>query len=89
MPSCQEAGILGAVAGTVGTMQALETLKQILKIGDALENRLLIFNALKMTFDSVKVNKHPKCCLCGKNASIKDVVEYVKPECEYENSAHS
>lgn len=89
MPSCQEAGILGAVAGTVGTMQAVETLKEILEIGDTLENRLLIFNALKMTFDSVKVNKHPKCCLCGENASIKEVAEYVKPECDYENSANS
>lgn len=87
MPSCQEAGILGAVAGTVGTMQAVETLKEILKIGNTLENRLLIFNALKMTFDSVKINKHPDCGLCGKNASIKDVEEFSHSECAYDNSS--
>ncbi len=89
MPSCQEAGILGAVAGTVGTMQAVETLKETLKIGDTLENRLLIFNALKMTFDSVKVNKHPECKLCGSHPSIKEVTEYIQPECEVEGSTKS
>ncbi|TDI88505.1 MAG: molybdopterin-synthase adenylyltransferase MoeB [Candidatus Dadabacteria bacterium] len=85
MPNCQEVGILGAVAGTVGTMQAIETLKEILEIGDSLEDRLLIFNALKMTFDSVKVNKYPQCHLCGENPSIKEVTEYKQPECDFEN----
>jgi len=85
MPNCQEVGILGAVAGTVGTIQAIETLKEILEIGDSLEDRLLIFNALKMTFDSVKVNKHPECHLCGENPSIKEVAEYKQPECDFEN----
>ena len=89
MPSCQEAGILGAVAGTVGTLQAVETLKEILEIGDTLENRLLIFNALKMTFDSVKVNKHPDCKLCGLNPTIKEIVEYVQPECDLDSTQNS
>lgn len=89
MPSCQEAGILGAVAGTVGTMQAVETLKEILKIGDSLENRLLVFNALKMTFDSVKVNKDPKCKLCGYKPSIHEIVEYLQPECDLSDPVES
>ncbi len=89
MPNCQEVGILGAVAGTVGTIQAIETLKEILEIGDSLEDRLLIFNALKMTFDSVKVNKYPKCHLCGENPSIKEVTEYKQPECDFENLSTS
>lgn len=83
MPSCQEAGILGAVAGTVGTLQAIETLKEILEIGDSLNDRLLIFNALKMSFDSVKVNKHPECRLCGDSPTIKEVTEYEQPQCDF------
>jgi len=89
MPSCQEAGILGAVAGIIGTIQAVETLKEILEIGDSLEDRLLIFSALKMTFDSVKVNKHPDCNLCGENPSIEEIADYEQPECDFENSSRS
>lgn len=84
-PNCQEAGILGAVAGTIGTLQAVETLKQILKIGEPLVDRLLIFNALDMSFTTVNVKRDPACRLCGENPSINEVEEYNQSDCEFEN----
>ncbi|MEQ9619216.1 MAG: molybdopterin-synthase adenylyltransferase MoeB [Deltaproteobacteria bacterium] len=82
MPSCQEAGILGAVAGTIGTLQAVEALKQILRIGEPLVDRLLIFNALDMSFNTVNVKRDPGCRLCGENPSINEVEEYTQYDCE-------
>lgn len=84
IPSCQEAGILGAAAGIIGTVQAVETLKQILEIGNPLVNRLLIFNALNMSFETVVVKKDPECHLCGGNPSIKEIGEYEQPDCDFE-----
>ena len=89
IPSCEEAGILGAVAGTVGTLQAVETLKEVLGIGDSLVDRLLTMNALNMFFNTLKITKDPKCQLCGENPTIKAVSEYRKPGCGYENKPNS
>lgn len=87
IPSCQEAGILGAVAGIIGTMQAVETLKEILQIGRTLVGRLLVFNALTMSVMDVKVKRDPKCPLCGENPRIKDLVDYEQIECEVDLSS--
>lgn len=86
IPSCQEAGILGAVAGMIGTIQAVETLKEILQIGRTLSGRLLIFNALNMSIIDVKLNRDPNCHLCSKKSTIKDMVEYEQPECDLDTS---
>ncbi len=85
VPNCQEAGIFGAVAGTIGTVQAVETLKQILEIGNPLVNRLLILNALNMSFNTVNVKRDPRCRLCGENPSISEVEEYRQSDCDFEN----
>ena len=87
IPSCEEAGILGAVAGIIGTTQAVETLKEILQIGQTLIGRLLIFNALTMSVMEVKVKRDPKCPLCGENPRIKDLIDYEQPECEVDLSS--
>lgn len=87
IPSCQEAGILGAVAGIIGTIQAVETLKEILQIGRTLGGRLLIFNALTMSVMDVKVKRDPKCPLCGENPQIKDLADYEQIECEVDLSS--
>lgn len=87
IPSCQEAGILGAVAGIIGTMQAVETLKEILQIGQTLMGRLLVFNALTMSIMDVKVKRDPKCPLCGGNPRIKDLADYEQIECEVDLSS--
>ncbi|MEE9253035.1 MAG: molybdopterin-synthase adenylyltransferase MoeB [Thermodesulfobacteriota bacterium] len=79
IPSCQEAGILGAVAGIIGTIQALEALKEVLQIGTTLEGRLLVFNALPMHVTEVNINKDPGCLLCGENPSIHKIERYEQP----------
>lgn len=69
-PSCSEIGVLGAVAGVMGTLQALEILKEILGIGESLAGRLLIYDALEARFRTVKVPKDSGCALCGTNPGI-------------------
>jgi len=76
VPSCQEAGILGAVAGVIGLLQANEALKEILGIGQSMVGRFLLFNALSLKFEEVKILKNPKCPLCSENATIKELIEY-------------
>ena len=72
-PNCSETGILGAAAGVVGTIQALETMKEILGLGDSLAGRLLIYDALATQFRTVKVPPDPACALCGPEPRIKDL----------------
>jgi adenylyltransferase/sulfurtransferase len=76
VPSCQEAGILGAVAGIIGLLQANEALKEILGIGKYMAGRLLLFNALNLSFSEVKVQRNPGCLLCGENPTIKGLMDY-------------
>ncbi|OGW82714.1 MAG: adenylyltransferase [Omnitrophica bacterium RIFCSPLOWO2_01_FULL_45_10] len=76
VPGCQEAGILGAVAGVIGVIQANEVLKLILGIGEPLAGRLLIFNALDSSFRIVKVPKNKDCPICGESPTIKKLIDY-------------
>ncbi len=76
VPSCQEAGILGAVAGVIGTLQASEALKEILGAGESMAGRLLLFDALKLSFHEIKVSRNPSCRLCGEDAAIKELIDY-------------
>ncbi|MCX6083193.1 MAG: molybdopterin-synthase adenylyltransferase MoeB [Chloroflexi bacterium] len=76
VPTCAEGGVLGVLPGTIGTIQATETLKLILGIGDSLIGRLLLYNALDMSFDFVNLRKNPKCQICGPNADIKELIDY-------------
>lgn len=82
VPSCQEAGVLGALAGVVGVLQAVEAIKELLGLGDGLAGHLLIFDSLKMTFRKVKVRKDPGCALCGEMATIKELKAYEEDACE-------
>ncbi len=76
VPSCQEAGSLGATAGVVGLLQAAEVLKLLLGIGEPLAGRLLMFNALDMVFKEVRVARDPGCPLCGDCPRITSLVDY-------------
>lgn len=76
VPSCAEAGILGAVAGVVGTLQATEVLKIITGVGEPLYNRLLQFDAEALRFHEVKARRNPACPVCGENPTITELVEY-------------
>ena len=76
VPSCAEGGVLGILPGTVGTLQATEALKVLLGIGEPLIGKLLLYNALDMSFDFVQLKKNPKCRVCGPNADIKELIDY-------------
>jgi len=82
VPSCAQAGVLGSVAGILGTIQASEALKYFLEKGELLTNRLLIFNAFNMNFRTVKVKRNPKCPVCGNNPAIKELKDYEQRICE-------
>ena len=79
VPSCSEAGVLGAVTGVMGTLQATEVLKEILGIGESLSGRLLIWDALATRFRSVRLRADPKCRLCGPDAEITDLSGHANP----------
>src|SRR5262245_48324897 len=70
VPSCSQAGILGALAGTMGTLQATEVVKELLGIGRSLSGRLLLYDALEATFHWVKVSRDPECPLCGDHPTL-------------------
>ncbi|HXF84627.1 MAG TPA: molybdopterin-synthase adenylyltransferase MoeB [Anaerolineales bacterium] len=76
VPSCAEGGVLGVLPGTIGTLQATEALKILLGIGEPLIGKLLLYNALEMTFDFVRLKKNPHCRVCGPNADIKELIDY-------------
>ncbi len=76
VPSCAEGGVLGVLPGTIGTIQATEALKVLLGIGDPLIGRLLLYNALDMSFDFVKLKKNPNCRVCGEHADVKELIDY-------------
>ncbi len=71
--SCSQDGVLGALAGMMGSMQAVEVLKELLDIGESLSGQLLIVDALGATWRKIKVNRDPGCALCGANATIRDL----------------
>jgi len=76
VPSCAEGGVLGVLPGTIGTIQATEALKVLLGIGSPLIGKLLLYNALDMSFDFVNLRKNPKCRVCGPDADIKELIDY-------------
>ena len=73
VPNCQEAGVLGVLAGTIGILQASEAIKEILGIGETLADRLLMYDALEMQFRKVSRPKDPACRLCGPHPTIQDL----------------
>jgi len=76
VPSCAEGGVLGVLPGTIGTIQATETLKLILGIGDTLVGRLMLYDALEMSFEFVKLRKNPQCKVCGNNPVVTELIDY-------------
>ncbi|TCZ50778.1 HesA/MoeB/ThiF family protein [Roseicella aquatilis] len=87
VPSCSEAGVLGAVTGVMGTLQATEVLKEILGlvgsaeggIGEGMSGRLLLWDALDMRFRTVRLRRDPDCALCGERATIRDLSAHAAP----------
>jgi molybdopterin/thiamine biosynthesis adenylyltransferase/rhodanese-related sulfurtransferase len=76
VPSCAEGGVLGVLPGIVGSLQAMETIKLILGIGEPLAGRLLRFDALPMTFKEYRLRKNPNCPICGEHRTINKLIDY-------------
>ncbi len=76
VPSCAEGGVLGILPGIIGTIQATEAIKLILGNGEPLIGRLLLFNAMKMKFRELKLQKSPTCPLCGPNKTVTQLIDY-------------
>jgi sulfur-carrier protein adenylyltransferase/sulfurtransferase len=76
VPSCAEGGVLGVLPGIIGTIQAMETIKLILGIGEPLVGRFLIFDALRMKFRELKLRKDPDCPVCGTHPTVTKLIDY-------------
>jgi len=76
VPSCAEGGVLGVLPGTIGTLQATEALKLILGIGTPLIGKLMLYDALDMSFTFVKLRKNPHCKVCGPNPEVTHLIDY-------------
>jgi molybdopterin/thiamine biosynthesis adenylyltransferase/rhodanese-related sulfurtransferase len=76
VPSCAEGGVLGVLPGTIGTIQATEAIKLILGIGEPLIGRLLLYDALSMTLEEVRLRKNPNCVICSDHPTITQLIDY-------------
>ena len=77
IPTCAEAGVLGALCGAIGSLQAAEILKEITGAGDSLSGSLIIFYCLRTEFRKIKIKPDPKCALCSEQATIKDLSQHL------------
>ena len=82
VPTCSQAGVLGAIAGMLGTIQAAETLKYFTGVGELLTNRLLTFDAKTMQFRTVAVKHRDSCAICGTNPTIDHLIDYEQAACD-------
>jgi adenylyltransferase/sulfurtransferase len=76
VPNCAEAGVLGALTGTIGSIQATEVVKVLLSIGEPLVGRLLLVDALSMEFRMVRTHQNPECPLCGDHPTVTELIDY-------------
>ncbi|MBT3354238.1 MAG: molybdopterin-synthase adenylyltransferase MoeB [Candidatus Scalindua sp.] len=76
VPSCQEAGVLGIIAGIIGVVQATEVIKLRLEKGELLNGKLLLYDSLNMDFKKLKIQRNPACPMCGENPTIKELIDY-------------
>ena len=82
VPTCSQAGVLGAIAGMLGTIQAAETLKYLTGVGELLTNKLLTFNAKTMDFRKINTRRQASCAICGDNPTITELIDYEQAVCD-------
>jgi len=82
VPTCRQAGVIGAIGGIIGSLQAMETVKYIIGKGDLLTGSLLTYDALKMDFHKIKLPKVKNCAVCGETPSITKPFDYEQAACE-------
>jgi len=76
VPSCAEGGVLGVLCASIGSIQVNEAIKLITGIGESLSGRLMIYDALEMSYKTVKITKDPECAVCGKNPTVTELIDY-------------
>jgi sulfur-carrier protein adenylyltransferase/sulfurtransferase len=76
VPSCAEGGVLGVLCASIGSIQVTEAIKLLTGVGDSLAGRLMIYDALEMSYRTVRVRKDPECAICGKNPTITGLIDY-------------
>jgi sulfur-carrier protein adenylyltransferase/sulfurtransferase len=76
VPSCAEGGVLGVLCASIGSIQVTEAIKLLTGIGESLAGRLMIYDALEMSYRTVRVRKDPECAICGKNPTITGLIDY-------------
>ena len=83
VPTCKQAGVIGAMGGVIGSLQAMEAIKYILGVGDLLTGYLLTYDALTMEFRKIKLPQHVKNCPgCGEHPTITELIDYEQAECD-------
>jgi len=82
VPTCRQAGVIGAIGGIIGSLQAMETVKFIIGKGDLLTGSLLTYDALKMEFRKIKLQADNNCAVCGEHPSILEPFDYEQAACE-------
>ena len=83
VPTCKQAGVIGAMGGVIGSLQAMEAIKYILGKGDLLTGYLLTYDALKMDFRKIKLPTNTcNCAVCGTNPTITELIDYEQAECD-------
>jgi MoaD family protein len=88
VPSCAEAGVLGALPGVIGCIQAIETIKLILGVGESLSGRLLLFDALSMEWRTVRIHRDPDCAVCGDHPTVTALIDY-EEFCGFPGGSHA
>jgi molybdopterin/thiamine biosynthesis adenylyltransferase len=82
VPTCSQAGVLGAIAGMLGTIQAAETLKYLTGVGELLTDKLLTFNAKTMDFRKISVHRTDACPICGSHPTVTKLIDYEQATCD-------
>lgn len=85
VPTCKQAGVIGAMGGVIGSLQAMEAIKYIIGKGDLLTGKLLTYDALKMEFHTIKLPKDDHCAVCGDEPTITELIDYEQAECDLKN----
>ncbi|MDD6480769.1 MAG: thiazole biosynthesis adenylyltransferase ThiF [Lachnospiraceae bacterium] len=82
VPTCKQAGVIGAMGGVIGSLQAMEAVKYIIGKGELLTGKLLTYDALKMEFHTIKLPTDKNCAVCGEHPTITELIDYEQAECD-------